>query len=141
MFYMMQVTFQRNNSNISTQGPSFVTYPHSKHAWTVREGALVLEELKVHLANVVLQVKGCGEVGLAVVSGTNQHRLMGGMDPFVPPQSVCFLEHLLTCLACECGYITQRTKANQFFFKKRVTFQGFCTMITTYVPGCLAMCF
>lgn len=58
----------------------------------------------MHLADVVLQVKGCREVGLAVVPGTNQHRLVGSVDPFVPPQSVSFLKHLLTHLARECGY-------------------------------------
>lgn len=48
-----------------------VSYPHSKHAWAVREGASIFEELEVHLADVVLQVKGCREVGLAVFPGTN----------------------------------------------------------------------
>lgn len=93
---------------ISSQGPviEHVTYPHCKHARAVREGAFVFEELEVHLADVVLQVKGRREVGLAVVPRANQHRLMGSVDPFVPPQSIRFLKHLLTHLACECGYNT-----------------------------------
>lgn len=57
----------------------------------------------MHLADVVLQVKGCREVSLALVPGTNQHGLMGSVDAFVPPQSIRFLKHLLTRLACECG--------------------------------------
>jgi len=60
----------------------------------------------VHLPDVVLQVKGRGEVGLAVVSGTNQNGLMGRVDPFVPPQSSRFLKLLLARLACERGYKT-----------------------------------
>lgn len=58
----------------------------------------------MHLADVVLQVKGRREVRLTVISGTNQHGFVGGMDPLVPPQSICFLEHLLTHLACKCSY-------------------------------------
>ena len=72
-----------------------VTYPHCKHSWAVGEGAFVLQELEVHLADVVLQVKGCGEVRLAVVPGTDQHGLMGSVDPLVPPQSIRLLERLL----------------------------------------------
>lgn len=68
-----------------------VTYPHGKRAWAVREGASVFEELEVHLVDVVLQVKGRREVGLAGLLGTNQHGLMGSVDPFVLPQSFCFL--------------------------------------------------
>lgn len=56
----------------------------------------------MHLTDVVLQVEGCREVGLAVVPGANQHRLMGSVGPFVPPHSICFLEHLLTHLTCKC---------------------------------------
>lgn len=81
------------------------TLPHSKRAWTVGEVAFVFEELEVHLTDVVLQVKGCREVGLAVVPGTNQHRLMGCMGPFVPPQTFRFLKHLLAHTACECGRV------------------------------------
>lgn len=58
----------------------------------------------MHLADVVLQVKCRREVGLTVIPGTNQHGFMGGMDPLVPPQSICFLEHLLTHPACKCSY-------------------------------------
>lgn len=94
---------KKNISDILTRTSNgrHVTYPHSKHARAVGEGASVFEELEVHLADVVLQVKGRGEVGLAVVPGANQHGLMGRVDPFVPPQSVRFLKHLLTHLACE----------------------------------------
>lgn len=74
-------------------------YPHGKHARAVGEGALVLEELQVNLANVVLQVEGGGEVGLAVLLGTDQHRLVGRMDPFVPPQRIHFLKLLLADFA------------------------------------------
>lgn len=58
----------------------------------------------MHLADVVLQVKCGREVSLTVISGTNQHGFVGGMDPLVPPQSICFLEHLLTHLACKRSY-------------------------------------
>lgn len=71
------------------------SHPHRKHAWAVGEGALVLQELKVHFADVVLQAKGCGEIGLAVVSGTRQHGLQGRVFPFVLPKSIRLLEHLL----------------------------------------------
>lgn len=113
---MMQVT--QGNSEVWMHREQFwfiflrtcicklISYPHGKHAWTVREGAFVFEELEVHFADVVLQVKCCREVGLAVIPGTNQHRLMGSMDPFVAPQSIRFLEHLLTHLACKCSYDT-----------------------------------
>ena len=82
------------------------THPHGERARTVGEGALVLEELQVNFADVVLQVEGGGEVGLAVVSGTRQHRFMGSVDPFVPPQSVHLLEHLLARAARMCGWKT-----------------------------------
>ena len=93
-------------------------YPHSKLAWAVREGALVLEELEVNLADVVLQVKGGGEVGLAVLPGTDQDRLVGSMGPLVPPQSFCFRKHLLTHWAHEGGCLKrpkhQPTFSNEF---------------------------
>lgn len=57
----------------------------------------------MHLADVVLQVKGRREVGLAVVPRTNQYGLMGGVDPSVPPQTIHFLKHLLAHLAREHG--------------------------------------
>lgn len=71
----------------------------------------------MHLADVVLQVKGRGKVGLAVVPGTNQHGLMGSVDPFVPPQSVRFLKHLLARLACErgCNTVSKCGKLKQTF--------------------------
>lgn len=53
----------------------------------------------MHLADVVLQVKGRREVGLAVVPGTDQHGLMGSVDPFVSPQRIRFLKHLLAHFA------------------------------------------
>lgn len=57
----------------------------------------------MHLADVVLQVEGGGEVGLTVLLGANQHRLLGSVDPLVPPQQIHFLEHLLACPACKSG--------------------------------------
>lgn len=60
----------------------------------------------MHLADVVLQVEGGGEVGLAVVPRANQHGLVGGVDALVPPQGVHLLELLLTRLACKCGCST-----------------------------------
>lgn len=149
---MMQVT--QGNSEVWMHREQFwfvflrtcicklITYPHGKHAWTVREGAFVFEELEVHFADVMLQVKCCREVGLAVIPGTNQHRLMGSMDPFVPPQSIRFLEHLLTHLACKCSYDTfLKWKTKSDLKKNWDRFQQFCTMTTTYLPGCLAICF
>lgn len=59
----------------------------------------------MHLADVVLQVKCCGEVGLAVFPGANQHRLLGSMDALVPTQQSHFPEHFLACLACKRGCI------------------------------------
>lgn len=70
-------------------------HPHGKHAWTVGEGALVFEKVEVHLADVVLQVKCCGKVGLTVLPGADQHRLMGSVDSLVPAQQIPFLENLL----------------------------------------------
>lgn len=78
-------------------------HPHGEHARTVREGAFVLEQVQVHLADVVLQVERGGEVGLAVVPRANQHGLVGGVDALVPPQGVHLLELLLTRLACKRG--------------------------------------
>lgn len=52
----------------------------------------------MHLADVVLQVEGRGEVGLAVISRANQHWLMGSVDPLVPAQRIPFLKRLLTGL-------------------------------------------
>lgn len=85
-----------------------VAHPHGKHAWTVREGTFVLEEVEVHLADVVLQVKGRGEVGGAVLPGANQHRLLGGVDPLVSTQQVQFREHLLAGAAGERGCVEGR---------------------------------
>lgn len=58
----------------------------------------------MHLADVVLQIKCCGKVGLTVSPGANQHRLVGSMDPLVPTQQFHFLEHLLTCLTRVSGW-------------------------------------
>lgn len=57
----------------------------------------------MHLADVVLQVKCCGKVGLAVFPGANQHRLVGSMNPLVPSQLIPLLEHFLTHLARKPG--------------------------------------
>lgn len=54
---------------------------------------------------MVLQVKGCRKVSLAVISGTDQHRLVGSMRPLVPPQRIHFLKLLLAHLACKCGWV------------------------------------
>lgn len=61
----------------------------------------------MHLADVVLQVKGCGEVGLTVFLGANQHGLLGSVDALVPTQQIRFLEHLLACPACKRGCIEE----------------------------------
>lgn len=79
------------------------THPHGKHAWTVREGTRKFEKIEVHLADVVLQVKCCGKVGLTVFPGANQHRLVGSMNPLVPSQQIHLLEHLLTHLTRKPG--------------------------------------
>lgn len=79
------------------------THPHCKHAWAVGEGAFVLEQLQVNFADVVLQVEGRGEIGLAVVSGAHQHGLQGRVFPFVLPKSVRLLELLLAHGARERG--------------------------------------
>lgn len=55
----------------------------------------------MHLADVVLQVEGGGEVGLAVAAGAHQHGLVRGVGVLVPAQGVGLLELLLACLACE----------------------------------------
>ncbi len=111
----------QTNSYVSsrTSNRGHVAYPHSKRAWAVGEGASVFEELEVHLADVVLQVKGGREVGLAVVPRTNQHRLMGSVDPFVPSQSIRFLKHLLAHLARERGYNTFKRDTKAHLKKKR----------------------
>lgn len=87
------------------------TNPHGKHPKAVREGTFVLQQLKVHLANVVLQVKGCGEIGLAVLSWTHEHWLMGSMALFVSSQRTGFLKDLLADRAdkssCEPEVINQ----------------------------------
>lgn len=57
----------------------------------------------MHLADVVLQVEGGGEVGLAVAAGAHQHGLVRGVGVLVPAQGVGLLELLLAGLAGECG--------------------------------------
>lgn len=57
----------------------------------------------MHLADVVLQVEGGGEVGLAVAAGAHQHRFVRGVSVLVPAQGVGLLKLLLACLACKCG--------------------------------------
>lgn len=64
----------------------------------------------MHLADVVLQIKCCGEVGLTVFPGANQHRLLGSMDALVPTQQIHFLEHLLAYLACKRGCVEENTQ-------------------------------
>lgn len=59
----------------------------------------------MHLADVVLQVKRCGEVGLAVLLGANQHGLLGSVEALVPTQQICLLEHLLARPARKRGCI------------------------------------
>lgn len=53
------------------------------------------QELEVLLADVVLQVEGGGEVGLAALLRAQQHRLLQGMGALVAPQRVPLLELLL----------------------------------------------
>lgn len=94
------------------------SYPHGEHVLAVREGALVLEQLQVDLADVVLQVEGGGEVGLAVVPRTHQHRLVGGVEPLVAPHSVHLLELLLADLAGKGGckkHTREENTSNQQF--------------------------
>lgn len=62
--------------------------PHAEGASAVREGALVFEQFEVHGADVVLEVEGGGEIGLAVLTRTHQHRLVGGMEVLVSAQHV-----------------------------------------------------
>lgn len=57
---------------------------------------MVLEELQVGLADMVLQVEGSGEVGLAARTG--QDRLLQGVGPLVSTQRVHMLKHLLAQL-------------------------------------------
>lgn len=57
----------------------------------------------MHFANVVLQIEGCGEVGLAVLPRANQHRLVRRVDPLVSPQRIHFLEGLLADVTRERG--------------------------------------
>ena len=79
------------------------TYPHGKGARAVREGAVVLEQLQVHLADVVLQVEGGGEIGLAAWAWTQQHRLLQGVSSLVSPQAVLLAVYLLTLFTGVCG--------------------------------------
>lgn len=136
----------RNYFNIWLSPPGVTwlnTHPHSKHAWAFREGTLVLEKLKVDFANVVLQVESCGEVGLAVVPGTRQHRFMRSMNPFVPPQSIHLLKHLLTRSAsiCDWNTIGKSTTHKGWGGKTPQKTKRFYNMTRIYLPGCLAMCF
>lgn len=64
---------------------------------------MVLEELQVGLADVVLQVEGSGEVGLAATAGAQQDRLLQGVGSLVSTQRVHMLKHLLAQLTGECG--------------------------------------
>lgn len=98
-----------------------VTHPHGKRARTVREGAFVFEKVEVHLADVVLQVKRCGEVGLTVLPGANQHRLLGGVDPLVPTQQIHLLEHLLACPARKRGCTEENIFRHASFSSDRNT--------------------
>ena len=50
-----------------------ITHPHGKCSWTVWEGAVVFEQLQVHLADVVLQVEGGGEIRLAARLWAHQY--------------------------------------------------------------------
>lgn len=84
-------------------GWAVFTYTHGEHARAVREGALVLEQVQVHLADVMLQVEGGGEVGLAVAAGAHQHGFVRGVSALVSAQGVGPLELLLACLAREHG--------------------------------------
>lgn len=79
--------------------------PHGEGASAVREGALELEQLEVRGADVVLQVEGGGEVGLAVLSGAHQHGLVGGVEALVSAQHVQLLELLLALFAGERGCV------------------------------------
>lgn len=93
----------------------------------------------MHLADVVLQVKGCREVGLAVISRANQDWFVGSVDPFVTPQSFRFFEHLLACLACECGYNIFLKCKKQKQTKKGIDFSNF-VLWPQHLPGCFAIC-
>lgn len=59
------------------------------------------QELQVLLADVVLQVEGGGEVGLAALLGAQQHRLLQGMGALVTPQRVPLFEVFLAHWAWE----------------------------------------
>lgn len=74
---------------------------HAKGARAFREGALVLEQFEVHCADVVLQVEGGGEVGLAVRPRTHQHGLVGGVEALVSAQHVTLLKLLVAEFAGE----------------------------------------
>ena len=53
------------------------------------------QELQVLLADVVLQVEGGGEVGLAALLRAQQHGLLQRVGALVAPQRVSLLELLL----------------------------------------------
>ena len=58
----------------------------------------MFEQLQVHLADVVLQVEGGGEICLAAHLWAHQHRLVQGVDLLMLAEPVNPLEHLFACL-------------------------------------------
>ena len=57
----------------------------------------------MHFADVVLQIEGGGEIGLAAWAWTQQHGLLQGVSSLVSPQSILLVEHLLALFTGECG--------------------------------------
>lgn len=82
--------------------------PHGEGASAVGEGALELEQFEMCGADVMLQVEGGGEIGLAVLARANQDRLMGGMEALVSAKHVRLLKLLLALFACECDWMFSR---------------------------------
>lgn len=54
------------------------------------------QQLQVHFADVVLQVEGGGEVRLAAIARTQQHRFLQRVSALVSPQSITLYKRLLT---------------------------------------------
>lgn len=94
---MQQNPVRSTSSSQATHGLRLAhcTHPHGEGAAALGEGAAVAQELQVLLADVVLQVEGGGEVGLAALLWAQQHGLLQGVGAPVAPQGVPLLEVLL----------------------------------------------
>lgn len=122
------------------------SYPHGKGFLTAREGAVMRQQLQVDFADVVLQVEGGGEVRLAAISRTQQHRFMQSVSALVSPQIVTFHKHLLTHGAGVWGWTQTHHMYLHWSAEKIYTLNHHLKLYHLGArardsPGCVAACF